>query len=95
MATGGKRPGAGRKAGVPNKATAEVKALAQVHAKAVLDELARLATGAESEQARVAAGKEILDRAYGKPSQAVTGPDGDGPVEHYHRVEMVVVDPKS
>jgi hypothetical protein len=29
-------------------------------------ELARLATHAESESARIAAGKEILDRAYGK-----------------------------
>jgi hypothetical protein len=80
---------------VPNKATAEVKALAQVHATAVIAELARLATQAESEQARVAAGKELLDRAYGKPTQAVTGADGEGPVQHYHKVEMVVVDPKS
>jgi hypothetical protein len=59
----------GRKPGTPNKATAEVKAYAQQYAPAVLEELARLATKAKSEQARVAAGKEILDRAYGKATQ--------------------------
>lgn len=76
MARGGSRPGAGRKKGALNKATADVKALARKYAPSVIAELARLATGAESEQARVAAGKEILDRAYGKAPQALTGPDG-------------------
>jgi hypothetical protein len=36
-----------------------------------LAELARLAEHAESEQARVSACKEILDRAYGKSTQTV------------------------
>lgn len=62
----------GRRKGVPNKATAEVKELAAVHAPAVITELARLALGADSEAARVAAGKELLDRAYGKATQPVT-----------------------
>jgi hypothetical protein len=60
------------KAGVPNKVTAEIKALAQQYAPASMKELARLALKAESEQARVAAIKEILDRAYGKSPQSVT-----------------------
>jgi hypothetical protein len=55
----------GRKPGVPNKVTAEVRDLARVHGPAVLEELARLALESESDQARVAAAKEILDRAYG------------------------------
>lgn len=80
MALGGKRPGAGRKPGVRNKITAEVKDLAQQYVPAVMVELARLATNAESEAARVAAIKEILDRAYGKSSQPITG-DGGGPVK--------------
>jgi len=62
----------GRVAGTPNKATAEIKALAGMHAEAAIAELARLATGAESEQARVSAIKELLDRAYGKAPQGVT-----------------------
>ena len=61
----------GRKAGTPNKATAEVKELASKFAPAAIVELARLATEAESEAARVAAANSILDRAYGKPAQAM------------------------
>ena len=77
---GGKTPGAGRKPGSVNKSTAEIKELAQQYAPAALKELSRLATKAKSEQARVAAANTILDRAYGKPPQAVTG-DGGGPIE--------------
>lgn len=68
---GGARPGAGRKKGTPNKITAEIKALAQVHAATAIRELARLALKAESEAARVAAIKELLDRGYGKPAQEI------------------------
>ncbi len=67
----------GRKAGTPNRATAEVKALAQAHGASAIAELARLATGAQSEQARVSACKELLDRAYGRSPQSLSlsGPD--------------------
>lgn len=43
----------------------------------MIDELVRLATNAESEAARVAACKEVLDRAYGKAPQALTVDPGD------------------
>ena len=89
---GGAIPGAGRKPGVPNKATAEIKALAQVHASVAIKELARLAVGAESEAARVAAIKELLDRGYGKSSQPLSG-DADNPVQIRNRIEFVVTDP--
>lgn len=72
----------GRTAGTPNKATAEIKALAQKHAPAAVKELARLAEKAESEAARVAAIKELLDRGYGKAAQPHTGEGGEGPVQH-------------
>ena len=82
----GAKPGeyrGGRQKGTPNKATAEVKLaiteLAKTHAPAALRTLAKLAESAESEQARVAACREILDRAYGRPAQAVTLAGGDGP----------------
>jgi hypothetical protein len=61
----------GRQKGTPNKATADIKALAQQHAPEVVAELARLALSAQSEQARVAAIKELLDRGFGKATQAV------------------------
>ena len=60
-----------RQAGTLNKATADVKMLAQVYAPEAMEELARLATEATSESARVAAIKEILDRSYGRAWQAM------------------------
>ncbi len=69
MAAG--RKTGGRQKGTPNKATADIKALAQEHAPKVMAELARLATEAESEAARVSAIKELLDRGYGKPKQTL------------------------
>ena len=67
----GTKTGGGSRAGKPNKATADVKALAGKYSEAAMVELARLSVGAESEQARVSAIKEILDRAYGKAPVAV------------------------
>jgi hypothetical protein len=60
----GKKTG-GRAKGSLNRATAEVRALASEYGEAALEELARLANEAESEQARIAACNGILKRAYG------------------------------
>jgi len=73
---GGANPGAGRPKGAANKITAEIKAVAQKHGPAAIAELARIAAKSESDAARVAACREILDRAYGKSPQAITGEDG-------------------
>lgn len=70
----GSKPGerrGGRRAGTPNKATADIKALAMQHAASAMTELARLATKAESEAARVAAIKELFDRGFGKAKQSL------------------------
>ena len=78
---GGKRPGAGRKPGRMNATTACVREIALTHGSAAIDKAARLAGlvvdadgkpigMATSEQAQIAALSIILDRAYGKPSQA-------------------------
>jgi len=68
----------GRVKGSPNKATLQIKELARVHAEEAIRTLAELLTTAESEQARIAAAKELLDRGFGRPMQAVevSGPDG-------------------
>ena len=71
----------GRVAGTPNKSTAEVRELAGQYGPTALAELARLATNADSEQARVSACKEILDRAYGKSTQTINRTDSVGVVE--------------
>jgi len=81
MTRGGRRTGAGRKPGVPNKATAEIKEIARKHGADAIKRLAHLMTKAESEQAQVAACKELLDRAYGKPAQAIIGDEDEAPVK--------------
>ena len=78
---GGKRPGAGRKLGVPNKATAEIKEIARQYAPEAVGILANLMRKAQSEQARVAAAKEILDRGYGKATQPIAGDKDAAPVQ--------------
>lgn len=57
------------------KVAADVKALARVHGP---DAIARLRVLMDSDDGRtaVAACNSILDRAYGKASQPVTGEDG-------------------
>jgi hypothetical protein len=52
------------------KVLGEVQELARQHAPQVIAELARLALKAKSETARIAAGRELLDRAYGRARQA-------------------------
>lgn len=71
----------GRKKGVPNKVTAELKDLARQYTADAVRELARLMLNAESEQARVAAIKEMLDRGYGKATQLIGGDPESGPVQ--------------
>ncbi len=71
----------GRRKGTPNKVTVAVREAALQHGPDAIAELARLITEVKSEQVRIAACREILDRAYGKARQALehTGPDS-GPV---------------
>lgn len=63
----GKPKTGGRRKGSVNKVTADIRKLAGEHGEAMVEELARLALKSESEQVRVAAIREMLDRAYGKP----------------------------
>ena len=64
----------GRTAGTPNKVTASVRELAEPYGPAAIVALAQLAgltdkPGAEAEATRIAALRELLDRAYGKAKQ--------------------------
>jgi hypothetical protein len=61
------------------KVLADVQELARQYAPAAIVELARLALKAKSETARIAAIRELLDRGYGRPRQAmeITAPAGD------------------
>jgi hypothetical protein len=85
----GSRPGerrGGCKKGTPNRSTRAIKELAQKHGAEVIEELARIAFTAESEFARVAAIKELLDRAYGKSTQPVAANVLTGPSEELRRM---------
>jgi hypothetical protein len=75
---GGKRPGAGR----PAKRTESIAVIARRYTETAISTLAEIAMSGRSELARVSAANALLDRAYGRPQQALelTGKDG-GPVE--------------
>lgn len=93
MARGGKRKGAGRPKGAVTKATVEIRALASEHSRTAMDVLVGIATGGQSESARVAAAKEILDRAYGRPPQAIIGGGPDDPPVQIQQIELRAVYP--
>ena len=96
MAAGGKREGAGRKQGVPNKANAEIKAAAQKHTAEAIKIIAKLMKEGESEQVRLAAAKEIIDRGHGKPMQSVEhSGEGGGPIKASVEVAFVSAKDKS
>ena len=93
----GSKPGerrGGRKKGTPNKATAEVKQAAQAYTTTALRTLAEIMEdGKQPASARVSAANALLDRAHGKPAQAITGGDEtDAPVA-FTLIERRIVDP--
>jgi hypothetical protein len=75
----GSRP-VGRAKGIPDKVSAEIRAAAAAYGPKVIAELRRLALHATNEATRVAACKELLDRAIGKAVQPHSGEGGEGPV---------------
>jgi hypothetical protein len=81
----------GRQAGTPNRASAEVKAAARRHGQEAIAGLVRLMREGETDAAKIAACREILDRAYGKPTQTLAGDDDAPPLKNTLRV--VFVDP--
>jgi hypothetical protein len=77
---GGKRAGAGREKGSKNENVPNIKALASKYALQCVESLAKIVTRSKNEGNRIAAASELLNRAYGKPSQAIAG-DPEQPVE--------------
>jgi hypothetical protein len=71
---------AGRGLGTPNKATAEIKELARIEGPGVIALFAAIYRNPKKPDAiRLQAGKELLDRGYGKPVQPL-GSDPDEPI---------------
>lgn len=77
-----------------NKSTAQVREWALQHSQKAINELARIMMKGESEQARVAAAKEILDRSAGKAPQAHTiGGDDSGVPVKFQQIARTIIDP--
>ena len=76
-----KRKTGGRKKGTPNKVTKDAKILANGYGKEAIQILVDIMRNGRSEQVKVSAAREVLDRAYGKAPQAIqlSGEDG-GPI---------------
>ena len=90
MPRGGSKPGerrGGRQAGTLNKRTREQGAalseLAKEHSPTAISTLVAVAQKGLSEAARVSAAIALLDRAHGRPAQAIehSGPAG-GPIQY-------------
>jgi hypothetical protein len=76
MARGSKT--GGRLVGTPNKATMEIKEAARKYGYAALEQLNHIMTMGKTDAVKVAAARELLDRAYGKPAQAITTEQDQG-----------------
>lgn len=64
------------------KTPTDIRSLARGHTETAVRVLAGIMQqGDAPPQARVSAATAILDRGWGKPAQALTGQDGEGPAE--------------
>ncbi len=71
----GKKTG-GRQKGTPNKNTADLKEMAGKHGKEAIAAVLELARNGDNETIRLAAWRDLMDRGYGKPAQAIVGESG-------------------
>ena len=87
----GERRG-GRMPGVPNKITIEIRTIAQKYGGDAIATLREVMQGKEMPPAaRVAAAKELLDRAYGRSPQPLVGDDSMAAIRQV--IEMRIIDP--
>lgn len=80
----------GRQKGTPNKSTQEIKDAAARHCMDVISKFARIVMHSNNEQAVISAGKELLERGYGKVTQAFSGPDGGAIAVQHHGDEEIL-----
>lgn len=97
--------GGGRQKGTPNRATVAGRDLALLWGPDALRKLAHLAGlirdpegnpigMADSHQVQLNACQQIIDRAYGKPTQPISGDQEFDPIRTVMRVEFVGEKPK-
>jgi hypothetical protein len=74
------QPGQSGNPGGRPKGEKRLKEAAQEHSDAALGVLVA-ALSDDDRRIQIKAAELILDRAWGKPAQAISGPDGEGPAE--------------
>lgn len=76
------------------KTPTDIRSLARKHTEAAINCLVGIMNQPEAPPAaRVSASSAILDRGWGKPVQAIAGPEGeDG---RPSAIQIMIVDPKS
>jgi hypothetical protein len=87
-----KRKSSARKPGGDAKAANAIRKAAQRYGKKAVEKLWSIATTAESDAAKIAALKEILDRGYGKESRTLPTDTEQAVIR---RIERIIVDPKN
>lgn len=77
------------------KSVKEIESLARNWTESMLNVLTGIATCESAPHAsRVAAAIAVLDRAWGKPAQTISG-DKDNPLEVIHKIEHEIVRPSN
>ncbi len=77
------------------KSVTEIRSLARSHTRTALNVLVAVMRNTKATPpARIAAATAILDRGWGKPTQAVDNGDGRA-LELIHRIERVIVHPET
>jgi hypothetical protein len=77
------------------KTLTEIRSLARSHTRSALNVLVGVMRSKNATAAaRVSAANAILDRGWGKATQAIENSD-DGALELIHRIERVIVHPEN
>ena len=77
------------------RSVTEIRSLARSHTKTALNVLVAVMRNTKATPpARIAAANAILDRGWGKATQAIEN-SGDGTLELIHRIERIIVDPEN
>lgn len=83
----------GNTSGRPKKRLPDGRTIAEAameHAELALLTLVQICQTAESEAARATAANSLLDRGFGKPTQAIVGDDDEDPIQlAIQRIELV------
>jgi hypothetical protein len=77
------------------KSVTEIRSLARSHTRTALNVLVGVMRSKDATAtAKVSAANAILDRGWGKATQAISNSD-DGALELIHRIERVIVHPEN